>query len=281
MKFGAHVSIAGGVFNAPQNGVDATCDVVQIFTKNQRQWRVKELSDADIEKFKAEERRTGVKVVCVHASYLINLGGFDLQKLEQSRSNFIVEMLRTEALEIPYLIVHPGSHVGEGEKDGLKRVSESLNFVLDKSPSFKLKVLLEATAGQGSNLGFTFEQLAEIKSLIYAKEKIGFCIDTCHIFAAGYELRTKEGYRKTMDRVDELLGADQVGIIHANDSKYELGSRKDRHEHIGDGELGLAGFSNLVNDDRFKDVPFIIETPGGPKKDQENLAKLRQLVLCH
>lgn len=281
MKFGAHVSIAGGVVNAPQNGKDVTCEVIQVFTKNQQQWRVNPLTDEEIEKFKAEEKRTCVKAVCVHASYLINLGGFDKRKLYLSRQNFIVEMERAEALGIPYLVVHPGSHLGEGEKKGLARISESLNFVLDKCPDFKLKILLETTAGQGDNLGYTFEQLAEMKSKVEAQEKVGVCVDTCHIFAAGYELRTEPGYEKTMSQLDKIIGCDQIGVIHVNDSKKEFASRRDRHEHIGDGEIGLAAFKYLVNDPRFKDTPMILETPKGPKKnmDIENLKKLRSLVI--
>ncbi|MFQ5771775.1 MAG: deoxyribonuclease IV [bacterium] len=278
MKFGAHVSIAGGIFNAPQNGKKATCDVVQIFSKNQMQWRVPNLSDADIEKFKSEEARTGIKAVCIHASYLINLGSFDTQKLKQSRANFIIEMQRSEALGIPYLIVHPGSHTGNGEGKGLQRIAESLNFVLDKFPNFKSKILLETTAGQGDNLGYTFEQLAKIQSLVDVKEKIGVCVDTCHIFAAGYELRSADGYQKTMTQLDEIIGIVQVGIIHANDSKREIGRKIDRHEHIGNGELGLVAFDHLVNDARLQDIPMIIETPAGHNKDIENLQKLRNLI---
>lgn len=278
MKFGAHVSIAGGVFKAPQNGKKAMCDVVQIFTKNQMQWRVPELREEDVEKFKEEEQRTGVKVVSVHASYLINLGGFEAKKLKQSRENFLIEMHRAEALGIPYLIVHPGSHTGKGETRGIQRIAESLNFVFEKCQDFNLKILLETTAGQGDNLGYTFEQLAEIKSQVEAKERIGVCLDTCHLFASGYELRSEEGYRKTMLQLDKIIGSEQVGIIHTNDSKREMGSRVDRHEHIGDGELGLVAFKHLVNDSRFQNVPMIIETPGGAKKDAENLKKLRGLV---
>lgn len=277
-KFGAHVSIGGGVFNAPQNGIASTCDVVQIFTKNQMQWQVPPLTDEDVQKFKAEEQRTGVKAVCVHASYLINLGGFDPEKLRKSRQNFIVEMERAEVLGIPYLVVHPGSHLGNGEAHGVHRISESLNFVLDKYPDFKLKILLESTAGQGANLGYTFEQLAEMRLNVEAPERIGVCLDTCHMFAAGYELRTKEGYRTTMQELDDCIGVEHVGVIHSNDSKKALGSRVDRHAHIGDGELGLTAFEQLVNDARFKDIPMIIETPGGAVKDAENLQKLRGLV---
>lgn len=278
MRFGAHVSIAGGIFNAPQNGKDATCDVAQIFTKNQMQWRVPDLSDEDIQKFKAEEARTGIKVVSVHASYLINLGSFDAFKLQQSRANFVSEMQRAEALGIPYLVVHPGSHTGMGEEKGLGNIAESINHALDVCPNFKLKILLEITAGQGDNLGYTFEQLAEIRSQVEAKEQVGVCLDTCHLYAAGYELRTKDAYEQTMSQLDDVIGVEHVHIIHTNDSKRELGSRVDRHAHIGEGEMGLDAFSFFVNDARFKSIPMLIETPGGAIKDTENLQKLRGLV---
>lgn len=280
MKFGAHVSITGGIFNAPQNGKDVTCEVIQIFTKNQQQWRVKPLTDEEVEQFKAEEKRTGVKAVCVHASYLINLGGFDKQKLYLSRQNFIAEMERAEALGIPYLVIHPGSHLDEGEQKGLQRISASLNFVFDKCPDFKLKILLETTAGQGTNLGYTFEQLAAMKSKVEAQKRIGVCLDTCHIFAAGYELRSEEGYEKTVSELDKIIGCEQVSVIHVNDSKKEFGSRRDRHEHIGEGEIGIDAFKFLMNDSRFTDVSMILETPKGPKNDMdiENLKRLRGLV---
>lgn len=278
MKFGAHVSISGGIFNAPQNGVASGCDVVQIFTKNQRQWRVSALTEDEVSKFKAEEARTGVKAACVHASYLINLGGFETGKLNQSRANFIAEMQRAELLGIPYLVVHPGSHLGEGEEKGILQIADSLNVTLAACPDFRLKVLLEVTAGQGTNLGYTFEQLAAIRAAISETSRVGYCLDTCHLFAAGYELRNTEGYRETIRQVDEILGAENIGVIHANDSKMGLGSKRDRHEHIGEGELGLAAFANFINDARFQNVPFIIETPGGPLKDRENIGMLRKLA---
>ena len=279
MKFGAHVSISGGIYNAPKNGLESGCDVIQIFTKNQMQWKVNPLTDEEIEKFRQEQASTGVNAVCVHASYLINLGGFDAYKLQRSRMNFLVEMQRAEVLGIPYLIVHPGSHMGKGEKAGLAKIASSLNYALDKCPDFKLQILLETTAGQGDNLGYQFEHLAEIIAMVELPGKVGVCVDTCHIFAAGYELQDKNNYENTMKRFDEVIGLDKLKIIHANDSKKEFGSRRDRHEHIGDGELGLAAFANLVNDERFADVPFIIETPDGAIKDKENLDKLRGLII--
>ncbi len=251
--------------------------MVQIFTRNQRQWRVPELTTDEIERFKREESRTGVKVVSVHASYLINLGAADKKILRASQQSFVVEMQRAEALGIPFLVVHPGSHVGRGEKDGLRTISESLNFVLQRCPNFKVKILLETTAGQGDTLGYSFEQLVEIKWRVEEKARLGVCLDTCHIFAAGYEIRTEEGYEKTIRNLDETIGVDQVGVIHANDSMRELGSRVDRHTHIGKGEIGLAGFKYFVNDPRFAHAPMIIETPER-KLDKKNLRQLRKLV---
>ncbi len=278
MQFGAHVSISGGLFNAPQNGLDSGCDVVQIFTRNQMQWRVKDLSGEEVERFKLEEQRTGVKAVCVHASYLINLGGSDATKLKLSRTSFMAEMTRAEMLGIPYLVVHPGSHMGEGEEAGLRRIAESLNDTIDRCSAQNVKILLESTAGQGDNLGYTFEHLGEIKSKVEATDRIGYCLDTCHMFAAGYELRDKVGYSESMMKLDAAIDSDDIGVIHCNDSKKPFGSRLDRHEHIAEGHIGPEGFGFLVNDGRFKNVPFIIETPGGPEKDNENLKMLRSLV---
>jgi len=187
-------------------------------------------------------------------------------------------MERAEALGIPYLVVHPGSHTGEGEEIGIRKIAESLNSVFEKCPDFELTVLLESTAGQGDNLGYTFEQLADIKSKVDAKEKVGVCIDTCHLFAAGYELRTREGYEQTMSQLEEIIGIEDVGVVHCNDSKRELGSRVDRHDHIGEGEIGLQAFEFLVNDPRFENIPMILETPKPVEKDIENLEKLRGLI---
>jgi deoxyribonuclease-4 len=202
----------------------------------------------------------------------------DAYKLQRSRKNFIAEMQRAEILGIPYLVVHPGTHAGKGEEKGIQKIADSLNFALEKCPDFKLRILLETTAGQGHNLGYKFEHLAEIKEKVEADSKIGVCLDTCHIYAAGYEIRTAEAYDNTINELDDILNVKQVLVIHVNDSKRDFASRVDRHEHIGEGEIGLSGFSNFVNDERFKKVPFIIETPGGAAKDAENLLKLRNLV---
>lgn len=277
MRFGAHVSISGGVYNAPQNGLESQCDVVQIFTKNQQQWRVPKLPDEDISRFKSEQERTEVRAICVHASYLINLGSPDRKKLAMSRQGFIVELERAEALGIPHLVVHPGSHVGTGEEEGIKRIAESLDYAHDKCPGFYVRTLLETTAGQGDNLGYMFEQLAEMKGQVAEKSRVGFCLDTCHIFAAGYELRTQDGYSSTMDKLESLLGTGNVPVIHTNDSKTEFASRRDRHAHIGEGEIGLEAFGFFVNDSRWQDACMIIETPGGAEMDVVNLQRLRAL----
>jgi deoxyribonuclease-4 len=208
---------------------------------------------------------------------LINLCAADSKFLEGSRLSFFKELQRSEALGIPYVVVHPGSHMGRGETAGMRSIAESLNIVINQCPDYGVKVLLEITAGQGGALGYRFEQLAEIKFQVEAKERIGVCLDTCHIFAAGYEIRTKDGYEKTIRNLDETIGVDQVGVIHANDSMREIGSRVDRHTHIGEGEIGLAGFQNFINDARFQHAPMIIETPER-EMDKKNLRQLRKLL---
>ncbi len=277
MRFGAHVSIAGGLHNAPENGRQATCDVIQIFTKNQMQWKVPPLTQSEVAAFQAAVARTGVEPVCAHASYLINLAGRDRAKLAQSRANFLSELERAEALGLPYVVVHPGSHMGAGEGVGIRRAAESLDAVFDATPDLQTKVLLETTAGQGQNIGYTFEHLSEIKARTGCPHRVGVCLDTCHLFAAGYELRTADGYEATIAKLAAVLDLADVAVIHANDSRRERGSRVDRHAHIGEGELGLSAFAHFVRDPRFRDVPMIIETPGGPLKHAQNLAKLRAL----
>jgi len=276
--FGAHVSIAGGVHKAPSRGAEATCDVVQIFTKNQMQWRVPPLTEEEVERFQQEVERVGIPAVCVHAAYLINLGSPDPVKLEQSRKAFRIELERAEVLGIRYVIVHPGAHMDSGEETGIATIAESLNLSFAALKDTSVMALLECTAGQGTNLGHRFEELAAIIDRVEDPSRVGVCVDTCHLFAAGYELRSREGYESTIRELDDVVGVDRVRIIHSNDSKRELGSRVDRHAHIGEGELGLEAFRHFINDPRFDGVPMIIETPGGPEKDRENLARLRRLV---
>ena len=280
MQLGAHESIAGGLYKAFERAQSATCDAVQIFVKSNRSWAVKPLEEDEIAQFKAKAEETGIRPVVAHTSYLLNLGTPDELLWEKSRNMLITELERCEALEVPWLVLHPGSHVGSGEKAGLERVAQGLGEVHAATPGFRARILLETTAGQGDSLGHTFEQLARIIELTPQGERLGVCLDTCHVFAAGYELRTVEGYAATMEAFDKAIGLQRLKALHLNDSKGELGERKDRHEHIGKGHIGLEGFRNVVNDPRLAGLPGLLETPKGDdlEEDRENLRALRALV---
>ena len=278
MLLGAHVSISGGVFNAPYRGEKLGCTAIQIFTKNQMQWKAKELSKNDIEKFKTELKKSTVKSVIAHNSYLINLGSPDRDNLEKSRASFETEMQRAEALGIPFLVFHPGSYLNGNEVQGLRTIAESINILLNKYHNFKLTLLLETTAGQGSNLGYRFEQLAEIINLVDQQDRVGICFDTAHAFAAGYDIRTKEAYEKTFATFDNILGLKKLKAFHLNDSKKEIGTKVDRHEHIGKGLIGLDAFRFLLNDPRIENIPKILETPGTEEDFKRNLDLLKSLI---
>ncbi len=280
MLFGAHESIAGGVFNAIERGKEATCDTIQMFNKSNNQWRAKKLEEAEVKKFFQTIEVTGVTVALSHTSYLINIASPDDALGEKSRLSLLEEMERCNLLKIPNLVMHPGSHVGSGEETGMARIVENINRMFDELNNNDVTLLLETTAGQGSNLGFRFEQLAQIIDSIEDKDHMGVCLDTCHVFAAGYPLTDPKEYEKTIKQFDDIVGLDRLRVIHMNDSKREFGSRKDRHEHIGKGYIGLEAFRNIVNDRRLKNVPMILETPKGEDlaEDIENLAVLRGLV---
>ena len=280
MLFGAHQSISGGVFRAIERGREATCDTVQIFNKSNNQWRAKKLSASEVDQFLGAIETTGIGVACSHDSYLINLASPDPGLEEKSLRSFVTEVERCNLLRIPNLVFHPGSHVGSGVETGLDRIAANLNRVFEEVPDNEVCLCLEATAGQGTNLGHRFEELAWIIERVDNDSQMGACIDTCHLFAAGYPLAGAEEYAATMGQFDEIVGLGRLRIIHANDSKRELGSRVDRHEHIGEGEIGLEGFRHVVNDERLQDIPVIIETPKGEDlaEDAENLRVLRSLV---
>ena len=280
MLLGAHMSIAGGVFNAPIAGKKATCDTVQIFTKSSNQWKAKPLTDEEIARFFEEQKNTGVTVACAHDSYLINLGSPDKELYKKSSEAFEIEYERCDMLKIPSLVMHPGSHLGDGEEAGLKRIADAFNRLFEKHPDNKTVVCLETTAGQGTNLGYRFEQLAQIIDWVEDKPRIGICLDTCHIFAAGYPIQTENDYKATMKEFDTTLGLERLKVIHLNDSKKVFGSRVDRHEHIGRGKLGLEPFRFLLNDKRLSKIPKILETPKGDEllEDIENLKILRSLI---
>ena len=280
MLFGAHESIAGGVFEAVYRGQRATCDTIQMFNKSNNQWKAKKLTPDEVERFFQAQEETGVTVATSHTSYLINIASPDRKLNAISYRSLKEEMERCNLLRIPNLVMHPGSHTGSGEQEGLDRIVERLNRLFDELPDNQCTLLLETTAGQGTNLGYSFEQLAYIIERVEDKSHIGVCLDTCHVFAAGYPLTEPADYRNTMKQFDDIIGLEWLRIIHVNDSLKEFGSRRDRHEHIGKGHIGLEGFRNLVNDPRLKDIPMILETPKGDdlKEDIENLKVLRGLV---
>lgn len=277
---GAHTSISGGVSTAVDRAVKLNFTAIQIFTKNNNRWNAKPLDEIEIENFKSKQAKSKIKIVVAHDSYLINLCASDKKLLIKSREAFIDEMLRCEQLCIPYLNFHPGAHGGRGEKDGLKIIAESINSVHEKTKGFKVKSMLELTAGQGTSLGYKFEQIRKIIDMVDDKSRMSVCIDTAHIFAAGYDLRKPPVYKKTINEFDEIIGLDLLKCIHMNDSKKDLGSRVDRHEHIGKGFIGLAGFKNIMNDKKLEKIPKILETPKGKeqKEDVKNINTLIKLI---
>ena len=278
MLLGAHVSISGGLDKAPERGRDLTCDCMQIFSKNQMQWRAKPLDLGEAERFRENSKVHGIVETVIHDSYLINLCSPDKALLKQSREAFLEEMVRAKHLGVRNLIFHPGAHMGSGEAEGLKRIAESMNWARAESGSGDVQLVLEITAGQGSVLGHSFEQLATVIGLLDDQKNAGVCLDTCHAYAAGYDLRTRNGYRQTLDRFDEVLGMDRLRAMHLNDSKAKQGSRLDRHEAIGKGFLGLECFKNIMSDKRLGKIPMVLETPGGEGSYKEELKVLRSLA---
>lgn len=280
LAFGAHMSISGGVDLALVRAAEFQMDACQIFTKNQRQWVAKPYDPAEIERFHEQRRATGIDKLVAHDSYLINLATPDDALWEKSRLAFMDELDRCEQLDVPGLVTHPGSHMGAGEEVGLKRVAEAINRIHEERPNGKTLVLLETTAGQGKHLGWRFEELRAIIDLVEDNARVGVCLDTCHIFAAGYDIRDADSYAQTMAAFDQIIGFNRLKAIHLNDSKFELGSRKDRHASIGDGEIGLEGFRLLANDPRVNGLPAVLETEKGDngEEDRRNMATLRSLV---
>ncbi|WP_129675425.1 deoxyribonuclease IV [Candidatus Chloroploca sp. Khr17] len=280
MPFGAHMSIAGGVSKAFARGEQVGCEAMQIFSKNERQWVARPLPEAEIAAFKAEQARSGIGPVIVHDSYLINLAAPADELWEKSMRAFADELERCALLDIPYLVTHPGAHTGSGEEAALEREAVALNRLFDEGVGGTTTVLLETTAGQGTALGHRFEHLARLFELVPHHDRMAVCVDTCHIFAAGYDIRTPTTYATTFAEFDRLVGLDRIKCFHLNDSQKDLGSRVDRHAHIGQGFLGLEAFRLLVNDPRFRSIPKIIETPKGDAmlEDIENLTLLRSLV---
>jgi deoxyribonuclease IV len=279
MKLGAHVSTAGGVGNAPANAEAIGADCMQVFTRNQNRWSSKPIGEREAGRYRAELERVGVGPVLAHDSYLINLAGDDPEKLARSTAAFGDELTRAQLLGIPYLVAHPGSHLGAGVASGLERFAANLDRCLEAAgPSCEVTVLLETTAGQGSNLGFEFGQLRDIIGLSRWPDRIGICVDTCHVFAAGYDLRDADGYEAMVEEMETTVGLDRIRAWHLNDSKRELGSRVDRHADPGEGHLGWEPFRALVNDPRWAGLAGCLETPGGPDAWRVQIEKLRALA---
>jgi deoxyribonuclease-4 len=270
---GAHMSIAGGVGNALLLGAKVQCEAIQIFTKSSRQWACKPYTEEEIAQYRENQKTTGIKKVIAHDSYLLNLGSPDVVLRQRSILAFIDEMERCENLGISNLIAHPGSHVGSGEDQGIKTIASSLNEVHQACPGYRVKVTLEITAGQGSNLGYCFEHIVRMFDATRESERLRVCFDTEHAFAAGYDIRSIE--------FDEAIGIERLAAFHLNDSKKEFNSRVDRHEHIGKGHIGVEAFRLLMNDERFWGVPMCLETPKGLDlaEDRENLSLLRSLFI--
>lgn len=290
MRLGAQISTAGGQFKAFQRGDEIGCESIMIFTKSNRQWKAKPLTDEDVKKFKdAAEEYAHISPVAVHASYLINVGSSDEALWEKSYQALKEEVDRAEALGISTITFHPGAFVDADEKTGLDNISRALRRLMEETEGYRTTVCLETMAGTGTTLGYRFEQLAYLLEHGQAAkdgERLGVCLDTCHVLAAGYDIRTPDMYEATMAEFDRLIGLEKIKCFHINDSQYELGDRRDRHEHIGQGAVGLEGFANFVNDPQWDEYPAYLET-NKTKEDDEgneiemdpvNLATLRDLI---
>jgi deoxyribonuclease-4 len=280
MYLGAHMPVSGGLHLSIERIRSVRGTAMQIFTRNQRQWRTPPLRREDIRRFLEALEEWGPYPVAAHGSYLINLASPDGALRRRSINAFATELRRAERLSIPYLVTHPGSHMDAGVEKGIERCTRSLDAAIRRSGTSRVVVLIENTAGQGTGLGSRFEEIASILKRSAHRPRLGVCLDTCHAFAAGYDFRTRKTYQRTFSRLDRLIGVRRVRFFHVNDSMHELGSRKDRHQHIGKGEIGLPGFRLLMNDPRFQGVGMVLETPKDEslKEDRRNLKVLRSLV---
>jgi deoxyribonuclease-4 len=277
---GAHTFVSGGPASAVEAAEKLGFTAMQIFTKNNNQYFARDLTEEEISEFKEKLNKSNIKFVVSHDSYLINLCAKDPVGLEKSRSAFIKELERCEQLGIPHLNFHPGAHTGQGEEEGIKIIAESLNYAHEKTKGYKTRSMLEATAGQGTALGYKFEHLKKIIDLVDYPDRMSVCIDTAHIWAAGYNIRDPKEYKKVIKEFDDIIGLERLQCLHMNDSKKELGSRVDRHDHIGKGFIGLEGFTNIMNDKKLEKVPKVLETPKekDQKEDVENIKTLLSLV---
>lgn len=279
MNLGAHMSIAGGVHLALERGKSIGCNSVQMFVKSSNQWRAKPLSKEEIALFHEYSKQYAPDFIMAHTSYLINIASPEPPLRNKSRDALLVEIERCETLGIPWLVLHPGSHRGAGLEKGIKNIADSLNMLFRKTEGYRNAILLENTAGAGNTIGRTFEDIRSIMDRVEYPSRVAVCFDTCHGYSAGYDISTKRKYLAVFREFDRVIGLGNLKAIHLNDSKGDLGSNRDRHEHIGRGTLGVEPFRFLVNDRRFRKIPMVLETPKGPdmKEDIENLALLRSL----
>ena len=280
-SLGVHVSVAGGVHHAPRRGKALGCTTIQIFTSNALQWKAKPLAPAAIEAFRVAQQQTKIWPVVAHASYLLNLASPDGTLYGRSLEALRGELQRAKALGLPYVVMHPGAHMGSGEREGLARIAQGLNRVQDQDGTGKVMVLLETTAGQGTQLGYQFEHFARIMDQLNEHRRVGVCLDTNHVFSAGYDISTTEGYASTFEELDRLIGLDRLHIVHLNDSRHACGTRKDSHAHIGRGHLGLEAFRRLLSDYRLASLPFILETPKGKNPEGQDWDAVNLSVLRH
>lgn len=275
--YGAHMSIAGEPAKAIERGTSIGCTAIQIFTKSNRQWHAKPITVTEAENFKQAWKDSSISSVIAHASYLINIGSPNKEIEHKSVQALEIEMERCAQLGIPYLVLHPGSHSGSDEAECIKRISKNLDHLLEKNPH--CSILLETMAGQGTNVGNSFEQLANIIEHSKHKRHLGICLDTCHVFTAGYDISTEKSYHLMWEQFDKIIGINKLKAIHVNDSKKELGSHVDRHTDIGKGKIGLKGFELLCNDPKLFDIPKILETPkDSPADDKRNMDVLLGLL---
>jgi deoxyribonuclease-4 len=278
LRVGAHMSIAGAIYESVNRAVSYGCDCMQIFSRSPRSWRAKVLSDADADEFRRRRQNAGLDPVAVHIPYLVNLGTPDAELHARSIREFAADLDRAAKIGADYFVSHVGSHKGAGEKRGLRQITSALRRILQDRPN-DILVLLENTAGSANSLGHTFQQLQAIIAAVTLPGRFGICLDTAHAFAAGYDVSTHDGLARTLDELDQWVGVEHLKIIHANDSKTALGSRSDRHEHIGRGHIGLEGFRTIVNHPLLRGLPFILETPddklGGFEVDLQVLRSLR------
>jgi deoxyribonuclease-4 len=277
---GSHTSVSGGIHKAFERAASIGCTTMQVFVKNANQWHGKPATADDVLKYRQAEAEVTVRPVIAHAAYLINLCAANPAIRKKSREGFVDELRRCEMFGIKALIVHPGAHVGAGEDEGIKSIAESLNAAHEQTKNFRTLSALETTAGQGTTLGYTFEHLRRIIDLVDQQDRMAVCIDTCHLFAAGYPVHTKDGWDSTIRDLDQIVGLKRLVAVHVNDSMKPFGSRLDRHEHIGKGVMGLEGFRALMNDSRLVNIPKILETDKSEDlhEDVENMEVLRGLI---